>query len=968
MRLNPLLIGILCLISSGLLSATADDKEKQLLDSASSIKYIDYEKTMAVLDEAEQVVRMEGNTQAPGFLLEVLKIRIISTRYFVHLSLCRQYLLEAKELILKSKKDLGDQYEQYLLDNDLSWGEYYYKIEDNYHALAIFSTSIERLRRRDLSTDNCLDIYSTTSYIAAIQFATGENEAAINQYLASIPYYECYRDKSKPPNYSLIYRNVGQVYLAKKQYKEARRYFTMAEESLATYIKQPNASSSNYAERLIVLHETIAAYYRAIGKQDSSLISFQKVIPFLAQNEPNRGRVYLGLGEVLAGTGKFKQAQEYFNLAAKFFLEAYGPKNLSLSKTYMVMGDLYQELGEFESSLSSYQKSMNGNVLDFEPNAFNNPSLHNILSKKQLFTTLQKKSQLLWKIYGIRKDTSILKSAWATNKLALALLDSTANEFSLDKDKVILTEQSFSAFDEGIQIAYTMYQQTNDEIFFENCFSLTDKSKGRVLLEKLRVVNQFAGISPELLIAERELKSELLLTEQGLYKEELKKNVSSELPLLRERYSDSKRHYAALIGKIKKEAPDYYHLRFDHQVISTQQMQRQLLRKGEALVEYFVGDSALTIFGFSSKHRYLKQKKMTNELASKVVLLRNHLTSPDDESDQTEFRKTSNDLYDYLLRDCLLALDSGINSLIIVPDGLLGYVPFEVLIRTRETEAQYLGFGLSIRYAYSASYLSEQVTKLGPKPKYFFAGFVSAAGSQPINGSTATSILKGAQTEVASIAELLGSGYQVFNPATKKEFQEKAGDYKVLHLAMHSQVNDKNPMLSTMVFSASPLDSTDENLLTALELYNMRLNADMAVLSSCNTGFGEMHRGEGIMSFSRAFAYAGVTSAVISLWPVDDKATSRIMVNFYRFLKEGKTKDQALQLAKATFVKDYPQMAHPFFWSGFILTGNNDPLRFPVSEWWYWLIAFILLAAVVGLAAKKGIGKQLFRSGIFTAS
>src|SRR5258706_3672618 len=115
---------------------------------------------------------------------------------------------------------------------------------------------------------------------------------------------------------------------------------------------------------------------------------------------------------------------------------------------------------------------------------------------------------------------------------------------------------------------------------------------------------------------------------------------------------------------------------------------------------------------------------------------------------------------------------------------------------------------------------------------------------------------------------------------------------------MHSLVNDENPMMSVMVFSSADDDTTDVNELTAIELYNMSLKSDLAVLSACNTGFGKLHRGEGIMSFSRAFSYAGVPSAVISLWQVPDKATSKIMVNFYKYLKAGESKDLALQHAK----------------------------------------------------------------------
>jgi CHAT domain-containing protein len=237
--------------------------------------------------------------------------------------------------------------------------------------------------------------------------------------------------------------------------------------------------------------------------------------------------------------------------------------------------------------------------------------------------------------------------------------------------------------------------------------------------------------------------------------------------------------------------------------------------------------------------------------------------------------------------------------------------------------------------------------------KYFFAGFVSS-DAEVINNQKLLA-LPGAKKEISSITELLGSSYSIFNPALKEEFLNNASDFSILHLAMHSLVNDENPMFSVLVFSPSARDTANNRLLTALELYNMNLNSDLAVLSACNTGFGTLHRGEGIMSFARAFAYAGVPSAVISLWQVPDKATSKIMVNFYKYLKAGDSKDRALQHAKLDFIRDYPQMSAPFYWAGFILTGSKEPVKFPTSVIWYWIIATLLVAEIFLIVANRKV-------------
>jgi hypothetical protein len=102
-----------------------------------------------------------------------------------------------------------------------------------------------------------------------------------------------------------------------------------------------------------------------------------------------------------------------------------------------------------------------------------------------------------------------------------------------------------------------------------------------------------------------------------------------------------------------------------------------------------------------------------------------------------------------------------------------------------------------------------------------------------------------------------------------------------------------------------------------------------------------------------------VPSAVISLWKVPDIATSKIMVSFYGHLKNGEPKDKALQLARQDFVKNNPEMAHPFYWSGFILTGNAEAIIFPQSKGWIWMLSLLAVAVLLTLYARRNKLKRL---------
>jgi CHAT domain-containing protein len=168
---------------------------------------------------------------------------------------------------------------------------------------------------------------------------------------------------------------------------------------------------------------------------------------------------------------------------------------------------------------------------------------------------------------------------------------------------------------------------------------------------------------------------------------------------------------------------------------------------------------------------------------------------------------------------------------------------------------------------------------------------------------------------------------------------------------MHSVLFDNDFNKSCLLFSnAQPLYFN--------ELYTTAIPAEMVVLSACNTGAGKLTEGEGMMSLSRAFTYSGVKSTVVSLWQVPDKETSDLMILFYKHLKKGLTKDAALTEAKKEFLETYPLKNHPYYWSGFILTGNEDAITNSTSLWWYVLATLAITAILFFILKGKSITRK----------
>ena len=271
----------------------------------------------------------------------------------------------------------------------------------------------------------------------------------------------------------------------------------------------------------------------------------------------------------------------------------------------------------------------------------------------------------------------------------------------------------------------------------------------------------------------------------------------------------------------------------------------------------------------------------------------------------------------------------------IIPDGLLNYVPFESLLFNTNYPRQKLS-KYSFSYATSLILLNEQNN----------ISFINS----DLNVGVFSSIdktnneLPSASKETKSILNYFNG--KLYENISKATFLKEANSYNILHLAMHSEINNENPDLSR-------LDFNDDHLLIS-ELYNETINAQLVVLSACETGSGQIINGEGVQSISKAFTYTGIPCTVVSLWKVDDEATSKIMSQFYRHLKNGKAKDQALRNAKLDYLNSTEEEAlkHPYYWAGFVITGNISPLVTSNTNFYWYVTAFAIILLLFLLRKK----------------
>lgn len=285
--------------------------------------------------------------------------------------------------------------------------------------------------------------------------------------------------------------------------------------------------------------------------------------------------------------------------------------------------------------------------------------------------------------------------------------------------------------------------------------------------------------------------------------------------------------------------------------------------------------------------------------------------------------------------------DENIKNIIINPDGILYKIPFEIL----KLNEQFLIENYNIRYTSNLGFVNFKTENKTKSYAHIYApNYIESTSSSETRNTKSN--LAGAKSEANQISTILPSIIYNDENLTKKTFITTAKNATVLHLAMHAEVNENYPELSRLLFSDNPKNEDEQLYLE--EFYGLSLKADLAVLSACNTGVGFEKNGS-LASFQRAFTFAGVPATVASLWEVPDAATAAIMVSFYKNLKSGQSKSEALKNAKLTYIENHKntKLASPFFWAGFVVYGSDNPILEEKNITVYWIIFVIILIGLL---------------------
>lgn len=558
-------------------------------------------------------------------------------------------------------------------------------------------------------------------------------------------------------------------------------------------------------------------------------------------------------------------------------------------------------------------------------------------------------------VYESQGELDKAKSAYLKS---IETLEAMRRKLTSEEHKLAFFERRLDPYESLIALLTKTYLRDSRREDGSEALRFSERARARTVLDLLQEASGKirAGVDEETLRRERNLRSQYYTVTKELNRERSEERIAS----LRKRLELLDLEYNDLLRDMEERYPEYARLK-NPQPLSLTEIQQTVLRKGEVLLEYFVGQRETYLFVLSRDEleALLVLPAGKSVLTEKVESLR----LPFEEVKATKSIKTlegfdlelARELYGLLLKPAEEHI-RGSSRLLIVPHGPLFYLPFELLVTRldegpapadvvlgRFEKARYVLEAFPpIAYAPSASVLDPRLRHLpsdsGSRGSLLAFGNPTAEGEAKRPGSVKMRggeeiklpPLPYAEQEAKDVAKLYGSGARVYlrDEATKDRFFSDGPGYPFLLLSTHGIFDERRPMYSALVFAPRGEEKGYE-LLETHEIFNMSLRADMVTLSACEVGLGRIRDGEGLVGMSRAFLYAGASSLVVSLWSVYDKSTSQLITGLHnRIRTRPQAKAQALKESKLEVLRTRQKSksgrkkfsyAHPFFWAPFIL-------------------------------------------------
>ena len=818
-------------------------------------------------------------------------------------------------------------------ENHLYTAQYWEYIGRNYLNLDTYDSASHYYNRALATYTNILG--ERHYYTAVAQRELGDIYYEQGAYQTSLAYYQQAATTfvtlfgPEHPTSVQCYGLIGSVYLELGENTKAEKnYRWTLHLSLIT-----GGNAYDIYNNLSNLYIKLEEYDSALWYSRQALAEGQTK---LDEQDSHLAFTYHTTGDIFRRQSQYDSALWYYNRARTVLSDHQLSQHALGPIIYRDQGQVYRAQGQYERALASLQRSLDtnrqGGVSPIPSEATLNSSA--FINSQVLLSTVQAQAQTLRAYYEHTNNIDYLAKAFRTYLRYDSLMGQIQTDRYDQKDKLFTQKVAKEVYEEGLSVGMLLYQITQDPTYGEAMFRLAERSRMIGLRSALAAVQaeEFSGVPPAVVQQENQLK-----LRQVQYQSLLQAANETGDTIREQRYRrilfTTRQRYDSLTASLKERYPRYYALKHDNQVLSATNLQKNLA-DNEMAIEYFVGDRTGYAFAITPRQVEITTFPIDTSLAYHVRQLRNSIQPRTSQASYRGFVASASALYQKLIRPVLK--DHRADKLLLIPDGVLNFLPFELLLTEAVSSGPgsyqtlpYLIRSNQLSYSYSATWHFSNRSNLPPNGSLSYLAVAPTYGNDEAlaYGTLRSEVtpLQWNQREADGLQAYLPGSILTGTAATEQRFKEQAAQHGILHLATHALVDNERPEQSGLVF-APPTDSTSDGLLRIHELYAMELPAQLAVLSACNTGMGKLEKGEGAISLARAFAYAGCPSVVMSHWAVDDQATAQLMDHFYQYLTDGLPKDEALRQAKLTMLATDGPANNPFYWASFVVVGDTQPL------------------------------------------
>ncbi|WP_140486220.1 CHAT domain-containing protein [Flavobacterium sp. GSA192] len=710
-------------------------------------------------------------------------------------------------------------------------------------------------------------------------------ENTIKQY-----YYIANQEKNQDKkiaailNLSNVYQNSGKIDLAIDLLEK-----TIQTEKLSNI--QKGILLNNLGNSYVLSYKSTGLIIKIIPnifeKLESSYLTAIKLLQSDKSQTETLANCYRNLSSLNSQWQQFELANSYFEKAKSYF---YATPNLSPRKIAQFKyeeASLFfkqQKLKEATASIESLFKLL---IPNYSNKKNSLPEQNSLYTETSLLDALDLRAE----IYSKQNQ---LKKALESYNLAFHIEDLFSNMMVYENSKIINQSRVRMRTEKCIVIYDLLYQKEQKQTYIEAAFQLAEQSKSGVLKSYL-LQNKSLSSKEKFHIEQLQNWSNAILKEQQ--KGDLANIV---------KINEAIKKQNGLMLSLKKIRSE--NTVSEKETIDIKSLFAQLKKDKSMMIEYFSGFEKMYFFTLDNNrirlNFYWDNHTATPRIISFLDFFSNANKIIDNISDYNHY---GHSLYEMLK----LPVNSSYKNLIIVPDGILNFLPFEALITqesntTNFAQMHYLLNDYNIGYQNSASFYLN--TKPSSKQEKTVLGIFPVFENTPYT-------LTYSKDELHSIQKNFKGKYFKNSEASFDNFKKNAADYSILHLSTHADAGD--------VITPASIKFHDQEILYS-ELYHLSINPDLVVLSACETGIGKLYKSEGAMSVARGFQLAGAQNLLFSLWKVNDYTTSVFMDSFYQNIKNGQSYLEANANAKRDFLKN-PEISNakksPYYWSAFVYYG-----------------------------------------------